>query len=393
MLIKPQSSTLAKLKVIGVGGGGNNAVNNMIENYNIDGVEFIAVNSDSQALLASKAEVKLRIGEELTRGLGCGGNPELGRKAAEESVDMLHENLAGADMVFITAGMGGGTGTGAAPVIAGISKNLGALTVGIVTKPFSFEGKPRMGKALEGINELKDKVDTLIIVPNQRLIEIVDKNMSFLEAMRKADDVLGQAVRSIAHLITQTGLINVDFADVRTIMNSAGTALMGIGSGQGDNRAITAAREAISSPLLEVSIQGAKGVLFNVIAGEDLTMQEVDQAAQLIYEVVDPDANIIFGATIDKDKGSDLELTILATGFDADSQTILSPNSPPSTFAEETNNTEPDSFEKVDGGKSNQNQSSPSGWGSSGISSKSKSAQDDNDDLEVPAFLRRRKSG
>lgn len=318
MLIKPQSSSLAKIKVIGVGGGGGNAINNMINNYNIEGVEFIAVNTDAQALSNSQAEVKLQIGSELTRGLGSGGDPNIGRKAAEESVDLIHENLAGADMVFVTAGMGGGTGTGAAPIIAGIAKNLGALTVAIVTKPFNFEGTKRQQAAELGSGDLKDRVDTLIVVPNQRLLDLIEKNVSFLEAMKKVDDVLGQAVRSIAHLITQTGLINVDFADVKTIMSDAGSSLMGMGNAVGDERAQEAARQAVSSPLLELSIDGAKGVLFNIIGGEDLTMQEVDDAAQLISDAAHPEANIIFGATIDPDLKDDLQITVLATGFDSD---------------------------------------------------------------------------
>jgi cell division protein FtsZ len=316
MLIKPQSSSLAKIKVIGIGGGGNNALNNMINNYNIEGVEFVAVNTDAAALAASQAEIKLRIGEELTRGLGSGGDPEIGRKAAEESIDLIHENLAGADMVFITAGMGGGTGTGAAPIIAGIAKNLGALTISIVTKPFIFEGTRRNKTAELGITDLKDKVDTLIVVPNQRILEIVDRNVSFLEAMKKVDDVLGNGVRSIANLITQTGLINVDFADVKSIMTNAGTSLMGMGSAAGEDRAAEAARQAIASPLLELSIDGTTGVLFNVIGGRDLAMHEVDEAAQVISQAADPDANIIFGATIDPDIEDEINITVLATGFD-----------------------------------------------------------------------------
>lgn len=236
MLIKPTATNLAKIKVIGVGGGGNNAINTMIDNYDIQGVEFIAVNTDAQALSNSKAEVKLQIGEELTRGLGSGGDKGVGRQAAEESVDLIHEHLAGSDMVFITCGMGGGTGTGAAPVIAGIAKNLGALTVAIVTKPFNFEGTRRMNSAVEGLEELRPKVDTLITVPNQRLLEIIDEKISFLEALKKVDDILGQGVKSIAHLITQTGLVNVDFADVKSIMSDAGSALMGIGEASGPDR-------------------------------------------------------------------------------------------------------------------------------------------------------------
>jgi cell division protein FtsZ len=326
MLIKPQTNNLAKIKVIGVGGGGGNAVNNMIDNYDIEGVEFIAVNTDAQALAQSNAEVKLRIGEDITRGLGSGGNPTIGKKAAEESIDLLHEHLAGADMVFVTAGMGGGTGTGASPVIAGVAKNLGALTVGIVTKPFKFEGRKRMETALSGIDSLKDKVDTLIVVPNQKLLDVIDQNISFLDAMKQVDDVLAHAVRSISHLITQAGLINVDFADVKSIMQDAGTALMGMGSAKGDDRAQNAAQLAVSSPLLEVSIEGAKGVLFNVIAGSDLAMYEVDQAAQFISDSVDADANIIFGATIDPDMKEEMQITVLATGFDTQAEDAILTN-------------------------------------------------------------------
>jgi cell division protein FtsZ len=324
MLVKPQTTSLAKIKVVGIGGGGGNAINNMIQNYDIEGVEFISVNTDSQALNQNQAEVKLRIGDEITRGLGSGGNPTIGKKAAEESVDLVHEHLAGADMVFVTAGMGGGTGTGAAPVVAGIAKNLGALTVAIVTKPFTFEGKKRMDVALRGVNDLKDKVDTLIVVPNQKLLEIVDKNISFLNAMKTADDVLSHAVKSIAHLITQAGLINVDFADVRSIMEDAGTALMGMGQASGENRALEAAKAAIESPLLELSIDGAHGVLFNVIGGNDLGMYEVDEAAKVIADKVDSDANIIFGATIDPELNEEIQITVLATGFKSDP--LLMPN-------------------------------------------------------------------
>jgi cell division protein FtsZ len=263
----------------------------------------------------SKADIKLRIGEQITRGLGSGGNPLIGKKAAEESVDILHENLAGADMVFVTAGMGGGTGTGAAPIVAGIAKNLGALTVGVVTKPFHFEMQKRMDLAIRGIEELRDKVDTLIVVPNQRLLEIMDKNASFLDAMKKADDVLAQAVKSISNLIIQTGLINVDFADVRSVMADGGTALMGIGSGQGDSRAVEAAKMAIESPLLEISVDGARGVLFNIIGGKDLSMAEVNDAAEVVKQKIAPDAIFIFGASIDPEKEG-LEVTVLATGFD-----------------------------------------------------------------------------
>lgn len=317
MLVKPQAALSAKIKVVGVGGGGNNALNTMINEYNIQDVEFIAINTDAQALMSSKADIKLRIGEQITRGLGSGGNPVIGRKAAEESVDLIHENLAGSDMVFITAGMGGGTGTGASPIVAGISKNLGALTVGVVTKPFHFEMKRRMDSALKGIEELREKVDTLIVVPNQRLLEIMDKSVPFLEAMKKADDVLAQAVKSIANLITQTGLINVDFADVRSVMDNGGTALMGIGSATGENRAANASKMAIESPLLEVSIDGAKGVLFNVVGGRDLSMTEISEAAEIVKEKINPDAIFIFGASIDPAFEDKFEVTVLATGFDS----------------------------------------------------------------------------
>ena len=316
MLIKPQSSSLARIKVVGIGGGGGNAINNMINNYNIEGVEFIAVNTDAAALAVNQAEVKLRIGEELTRGLGSGGDPEVGRKAAEESIDLIHENLAGADMVFITAGMGGGTGTGASPIIAGIARNLGALTIAIITRPFTFEGVKRSQSAEQGIQDLRDKVDTLIVVPNQRILEIVDRNVTFLDAMKSVDDVLGNAVRSISNLITQTGLINVDFADVKSIMSSAGTSLMGMGSGTGEDRAVEAAKQAMASPLLDLDIEGATGVLFNIIGGKDLSMHEVEDAAQVIQSAIDPSANVIFGATIDPDIENELQITMLATGFD-----------------------------------------------------------------------------
>lgn len=317
MLVKPQSVLNAKIKVVGVGGGGNNALNTMIAEHNIEDVEFIAVNTDAQALMNSKADVKIRIGEQITRGLGSGGNPVIGKKAAEETIDNLHEHLAGADMVFITAGMGGGTGTGAAPIIAGISKNLGALTVGVVTKPFDFEMQKRMDIALKGIEDLKDKVDTLIVVPNQKLLDILDKSASFMDAMKKADDVLAQAVKSIANLITQTGLINVDFADVRSVMDDGGTALMGMGSATGEDRAKEAALMAIESPLLEISIDGARGVLFNVIGGKNVSMHEMNEAADIIKHKVSPDATFIFGARIDPDSEYEekFEVTVLATGF------------------------------------------------------------------------------
>lgn len=318
MLVKPQSTSIAKIKVVGVGGAGGNAINNMIQNYEIDGVDFIAVNTDAQALSKSLAEVKLQIGVENTRGLGSGGNPQTGKKAAEESIDDIHETLAGADMVFITAGMGGGTGTGASPIIAGIAKNLGALTVAIVEKPFQFEGKRRMEVAMQGIAEIQDKVDTLIVIPNQKLFEMEDKNLSFLDALRKVDDVLAQAVKSISELITQTGLINLDFQDIRTIMQSAGTALMGIGEAEGNDRAIHATQQAINSPLLEFSINGATGVIFNVTGGKDLGINEVGEAAKVIQDAVSSECNVVFGANIDEELGDTIRVTVVATGFDPD---------------------------------------------------------------------------
>ncbi|MEI7579303.1 MAG: cell division protein FtsZ [bacterium] len=316
MLVKPQSTSIANIKVVGIGGAGGNAINNMISNYDIEGVEFIAVNTDAQALANNSAEIKIQIGEELTRGLGSGGNPQIGKKAAEESVDLLHEHLAGADMVFLTCGMGGGTGTGAAPVIAGIAKNLGALTIAIVEKPFNFEGRRRQETASSGIGDIKDKVDTLIIIPNQKLIDVVEKNLSFLDAMKKVDDVLAQAVKSISQLITQPGMINVDYADIKAIMQNAGTALMGMGTASGDDRAEVATKAAMSSPLLEISIDGAKGVLFNVIGSKDMSMHEIDEVAKLISAAIDPDANVIFGAAIDQELKDEIQVTILATGFE-----------------------------------------------------------------------------
>ncbi len=316
MLIKPDIARFAKIKVVGIGGGGSNAVNSMMLTNTIKGVDFIAVNTDAQALLTNQAQTKVQIGENLTRGLGAGGSPEIGRQAAEESREKLKEYLRDCDMVFITCGEGGGTGTGAAPIIAEIAKEQGALTIAVVTKPFRFEGTRRMVTAEEGIMNLKDKVDTLIVIPNQRLLEVIDKKMTLIEAFHVADSVLTQGVQGISDLITMPGLINVDFADVRTVMTNAGSALMGMGTGVGENRAATAARTAFASPLLEISIEGAKGVLFNITGGNDLTMAEVDEAAKQIAAQVDPDANIIFGATIDESMVDQVKITIIATGFD-----------------------------------------------------------------------------
>ena len=316
MLIKPDVQRFAKIKVVGLGGGGSNSINSMISLQQIQGVEFVAINTDAQALMNNQSPTKVQIGETLTKGLGSGGDPEVGKQAAEESTQKLEDVLQDADMVFLTAGMGGGTGTGSIPIVAQIAKAVGALTVAVVTKPFSFEGTRRMVVAEDGIDKLKDKVDALIIIPNQRLLETVDKNISLQEAFRLADSVLGQGVQGISDLITMPGLINVDFADVKTIMSNAGSALMGIGVAGGENRAAAAARMAIASPLLEVSIEGAKGVLFNIVGGADLSMTEVNEAAQVIAQAADPDANIIFGATIKEDQLDQIKISVIATGFD-----------------------------------------------------------------------------
>lgn len=305
---------LAVIKVIGVGGGGNNAVNRMIE-HGVQGVEFIAVNTDAQALQLSSAEIKLQIGEKLTRGLGAGANPEVGKKAAEESKEQIEEALRGADMVFVTAGMGGGTGTGAAPVIAQIAKDIGALTVGVVTRPFTFEGRKRSTSAAGGIASMKEAIDTLIVIPNDKLLEIVDKNTPMLEAFREADNVLRQGVQGISDLIAVPGLINLDFADVKTIMYNKGSALMGIGMSTGENRAAEAAKKAISSPLLETSIDGAKGVLMNITGGSNLSLFEVQEAADIVATASDENVNMIFGSVINDDLKDEIVVTVIATGF------------------------------------------------------------------------------
>ncbi len=315
-LVKPDSARIAKIKVIGVGGGGGNAVSSMIENDSISGVEFIALNTDAQVLLANKAPTKIQIGEKITKGLGVGGNPDLGSQAAEESIEKIKELILDSDMVFITAGMGGGTGTGASPVIAKIAKEAGALTVAIVTKPFAFEGTRRQVVADDGIERLREQVDTLIVIPNQRLMDVIDRKMTLIEAFKVVDSVLAQAVGGISDIINFPGLVNVDFADVKTVMKSAGSALLGIGTGVGENRAQMAARAAISSPLLDLSIEGARGVLFNIAGGNDLTMFEVDEAAKIISSSADPDANIIFGAVVKNDLMDQIKITVIATGFD-----------------------------------------------------------------------------
>ncbi|MBZ4667940.1 MAG: cell division protein FtsZ [Epulopiscium sp.] len=327
---------VAQIKVIGVGGGGNNAVDRMIEE-DLKGVEFITVNTDRQALSRSKATVKIQIGEKITRGLGAGANPEIGTKSAEESREEIIEAIKGADMVFVTAGMGGGTGTGAAPVIAGIAKQEGILTVGVVTKPFGFEGRKRMLNAEKGIAELKQNVDTLIIIPNDKILHIIDKKTTIIEAFKKADEVLRQGVQGISDLISNPGIINLDFADVRTIMSNKGIAHMGIGRASGENKTEVAAKAAIHSPLLDTSIDGAKGVLINISGGSNLGLLEANEAANLIREAVDPEAEIIFGTTINDDLGDEVIVTVIATGFESNfGSTIGSTIKTPTPKKEET---------------------------------------------------------
>lgn len=307
----------AQIKVIGVGGGGSNAVNRMIDS-GLKGIEFIAINTDKQALLSSKAEYKIQIGEKLTKGLGAGANPEIGKKAAEESKEEVYNYLQGADMIFVTAGMGGGTGTGAAPIIAEMAKEMGVLTVGIATKPFTFEGKRRMLHAEQGIQDLRKSVDTLVTIPNDRLLQVIEKKTTMLDAFKIADDILRQGVQGISDLIAVPGLVNLDFADVKTIMLEQGLAHMGIGRASGENRAVDAAKQAIQSPLLETTIVGAKGVLLNITGGDGLGLFEVNEAAEIITQAADPDANIIFGAVINEELNDEIVITVIATGFEKD---------------------------------------------------------------------------
>ena len=346
MLVKPEIDRFARIKVVGVGGGGGNAVDTMVSDRKIRGVEFITVNTDAQALGKNAADVKIQIGEDLTKGLGSGANPEIGRKAAEESSEDIKNHLQGADMIFLTAGMGGGTGTGASPIIAAIAKSLGSLTVGVVTKPFDFEGRVRLSQAEKGVNDLRDKVDALIVIPNQKLLEVIKETTTILEAFRIADSILAQGVQGISDLIVQPGLINVDFADVRTIMTNAGSAMMGIGNASGEERAEKAAKMAVFSPLLDVNIEGATGILFNVVGGSDLMMHEIDKAAKIISEAANPDANIIFGASIDEATTDSIRITVIATGFDTqttrtleklrEERQILEPEEPENKKTEDT---------------------------------------------------------
>ncbi len=323
---KSQVENFAQIKVLGIGGGGSNAINRMIE-ASIQGVEFIAINTDAQALMLSDAPTRIRIGDKLTKGLGSGGDPDIGQKAAEESSDDVYQVLQDADMVFLTAGMGGGTGTGASPIIAQIARDLGTLTIGVVTRPFSFEGTQRQRTAIQGIEQLKEHVDTLIVIPNDRLLEVADKRASLQDAFRMADDVLRQGIQGISELITVPGLINLDFADVRTIMSEGGAALMAVGRASGEDRAIKAAQAAISSALLDVTIDGARGILFNVRGGQDLSLFEVNEAAEIIRQTAHPDVNIIFGAVIDEQMDEEIQITVIATGFEggASRRTIAPP--------------------------------------------------------------------
>ena len=371
------SNYLAVIKVVGVGGGGTNAVNRMIEE-GIRGVEFVAVNTDAQALAISDADIKVHIGADITKGLGAGANPEVGKEAAEDSRDEIKQAIAGADMVFITAGEGGGTGTGAAPVVAEIAKNdIGALTVGVVTKPFGFEGKKRYASALEGIKNLSEKVDTLIVIPNDRLLDLSEKKTTMLEAFRMADEVLCQGTQGITDLITVPGLINIDFADVCTIMRDAGTAMMGIGVASGDNRAIDAATEAISSRLLESSIEGATRVLLSIAGNKDLGIQEINDAAQLVADNVDPDANIIFGTVVDEALGDQVRVTVIATGFnDANVQQQL-----PTMASARTSSSSRSSSSSSSNGSAQRSSSQPS-------RSQSSSSSNANKEFDIPDFLK-----
>ena len=375
-----ESDNFAQIKVIGVGGGGNNAVNRMVE-AQLKGVEFIAINTDKQALYTSKAEYKVQIGDKLTRGLGAGANPEIGKKAAEESKDEILTLLQGSDMVFVTAGMGGGTGTGAAPLVAQLAKEMGILTVGVVTKPFIFEGKVRMKNAERGIEDLKANVDTLITIPNDKLLQLVQKNTSMLEAFSIADNVLKQGIQSISDLIAVPGLINLDFADVTSIMKEQGLAHMGIGTAVGENRAVEAAREAIQSPLLETSIKGAKGVLLNITGGSNLGLFEINEASTLVQESCDPEANIIFGASIREDLGDEISITVIATGFESNQLKDMRINDTISKFTTKPVETvvekkEVEPIKEVVAAKEEP---------------KKVSLTEEEDDMIIPTFLRRRR--
>jgi cell division protein FtsZ len=377
-----RSEAFARIKVIGVGGGGSNAVNRMLDE-GIQGVEFIVANTDAQALMLTKSPTRVRLGDKITRGLGAGGNPEIGRKAAEESADELYNVLKGSDMVFVTAGMGGGTGTGAAPIVAQIAKESGALTIGVVTRPFTFEGMRRMQAAEAGISQFKEHADTLIAIPNDRLLQIADKRASLQDAFRLADDVLHQGIQGISELITTPGLINLDFADVRAIMSEGGAALMAVGKGAGDERAKKAAEDAISSKLLDITIDGARGVLFNVTGGPNMTLFEVNQAAAIIRETAHPDVNMIFGAVIDPNMGDEIRVTVIATGFERNSMPRRALERQPKT---ETRRVDPSlvfprSPESV----------SVQADVQSGDAKQASHPPVNKDDLDIPTFLRNRR--
>lgn len=378
----PEQEGAALIRVVGVGGGGSNAVNRMIEE-SIAGVDFIAVNTDQQALMGSRAKQRVAIGERTTRGLGSGGNPEVGGKSAEESEDDLHSVLQGSDMVFVTAGMGGGTGTGATPIVAKVAREVGALSIGVVTRPFTFEGAQRSRIAEQGIEQLKEHVDTLIVIPNDRLLEAADKRVSLLDSFRLADDVLRQGIQGISELITVPGLINLDFADVKTIMSLGGAALMAVGTGSGDDRAREAAEQALSSHLLDVTIDGARGILFNVTGGSDLSLYEINQAASIIRETAHPDVNLIFGAVIDDDMGEEIRITVIATGFEHGMPLVRSLSRPVSQPSPREMPSQAPVRESVPVSASAKRSSSES----------SSSVQPDYriNDLDIPAFLRKRR--
>jgi cell division protein FtsZ len=382
----PQVEAFARIKVIGVGGGGQNAINRMIEE-GIQGVEFITANTDAQALALSKAPIRVRLGDKLTRGLGAGGDPEVGRKAAEESADELYNVLKGADMVFVTAGMGGGTGTGAAPVVAQVAKESGALTIGVVTRPFTFEGGRRMTAAENGIGKMKEHAHTLISIPNDRLLQLADKKSSLQDAFRMADEVLHQGIQGISELITIPGLINLDFADVKAIMSEGGAALMAVGRGTGDDRAKMAAEQAVSSQLLDITIEGARGVLFNVTGGPNLTLFEVNQAAAIIRETAHPDVNMIFGAVIDPNLGDEIRVTVIATGFERSGvprralERVATRTERPAS-ASTGYTVRPSEFVSVEAEVRRSSESKPAA---------STPAINSSDDLDIPTFLRNRR--
>ena len=371
---------LATLKVIGVGGGGNNAVNRMID-HGMNNVEFIAINTDGQALNLSKAESKIQIGEKLTRGLGAGANPEIGKKAAEESREQIEDAIQGADMVFVTAGMGGGTGTGAAPVVAKIAKEMGALTVGVVTRPFGFEGRKRQTQAAAGVESMKAAVDTLIVIPNDRLLDIVDKSTPMMEAFKEADNVLRQGVQGISDLIAVSGEVNLDFADVKTIMSNQGSALMGIGVSSGENRAVEAAKKAISSPLLETSIVGAQGVLMNITGGESLSLFEAQEAADIVQDAADEDVNMIFGTVINPELQDEIVVTVIATGFE-DKPSSQGRKASSTGFGSSVNSTSSTSSVSKEESMS----SSASSSSSDSVTERSHTTKDD----DIPSFIRNR---